>query len=613
MFSSLATRFYISFLVFFLLVLSAHSRPKESKVFYNFLDVEGKSSAVEFGEGESRTCFSYWRNPNGYCNNRAKPMEGARDTAQLSYIPGEEGNTRTLQSARTVANFITTQKEGEDIFNSERLSDFTTFFGQFLDHNMVHTNEDSEKEKPITLDRSDRLVTDFPTGELPFKGSKRAALPSTANSKVTDLKRPVNCLPAAIDLVGVYSAKVMFAELLRTKKDGLLYSQRKKGIEYLPKASKLDVMVTLPGVQEPTEQKLKKNRKRFFVAGDPRANENKVLTSFHTLFLREHNRLARIVKSRISESEVPAEFFAVRNTTVRAVAYDELIFQFAKRLNEAQFQGIVALEYFPAMTGRSLVDDGTRPVSSLFHIATNSPTWSDVFTTAAFRTGHTMVGNVIEQRDAQWKLTKTIELKKLFFSKAKLLIKDSIEDVLRGAMMHRAQEIDVNVVFPLRNILFSNVKGLRENVDLLALNLQRGRDHGLPSYNVIREKLQLERATAFSDITSDRNLQGLLDSAYNGDVESVEAWVGLMAEDRARRSPMGTTNLNIWIKEFFQVLTGDRFLFTMRNSYHELLQSKFNKEVTDIIEGRRAMKQVIADNTEIDLQSMPESVWRVSP
>lgn len=39
----------------------------------------------------------------------------------------------------------------------------------------------------------------------------------------------------------------------------------------------------------------KNDRFRSFLAGDVRANENLILTSYHTVFLREHNRLCDIV------------------------------------------------------------------------------------------------------------------------------------------------------------------------------------------------------------------------------------------------------------------------------------------------------------------------------
>ena len=60
--------------------------------------------------------------------------------------------------------------------------------------------------------------------------------------------------------------------------------------------------------------------------------------------------------------------------------------------------------------------------------------------------------------------------------------------------------------------------------DLAALNIQRGRDMGVASYNNLREAMGLKRAEAFSDITSDADLAARLKALY-GDTDLVDAWV----------------------------------------------------------------------------------------
>ena len=65
-----------------------------------------------------------------------------------------------------------------------------------------------------------------------------------------------------------------------------------------------------------------------------------------------------------------------------------------------------------------------------------------------------------------------------------------MEAILNGMMGQNAESYDVNVVSDVTESLFANV-GLGS--DLVARNIQRGRDHGLPGYNEFREEAKLER------------------------------------------------------------------------------------------------------------------------
>lgn len=523
------------------------------------------------------TCYPYHRSIDGFCNNDARVMEGTTDSAQFSYDDARSNllaKGSNLLSARQISNIIGQQYTS--VPNKNGLTDFVTFFAQFLDHNIFATGTDKDDTLPIAIPRDDPVLCNFTTMKMmPFARSTRGCVPGKARSIV----RPINCLTSVIDLAGVYGSKKEQAAQLRTMKNGLLKVQTKKKKEFLPKFKKMSMVgMTLP-----------KNgsKKKFFAAGDHRANENPVLAALHTLFLREHNRIARELKNlNIGQGDYDT--------------MDEALYQYAKRVNEASFQQIVAREFYPAMTGLKL------PTNLGYDKSVNHAV-SDLFSTCAYRVGHTLVGEEIHIRNKQNKIQKVVPVTELFFNPSKVLKKYGIEGFLRGAVQHIAEEIDIKVVDALRNHLFTNVEGEEFNVDLLALNIQRGRDHNIPSFNEIRTMFGFEPYENWDEITSDVDIQTALSTAYRK-IDDVEAWVGLMAEDH-EDGPMGPTLTKVWLTEFTRVLSGDKFLYTTPTFHPQLYFRVYTRQINDIIQGRRTMKNIIADNSDISYSELPESIW----
>ena len=78
-------------------------------------------------------------------------------------------------------------------------------------------------------------------------------------------------------------------------------------------------------------------REDCFAGGDDRTNDGVSLMTFHTLFVREHNRLA--------------EKLAELNPTWD----DERLFQKARKINIAQYQHIVYKEFLPLLIGMTTI------------------------------------------------------------------------------------------------------------------------------------------------------------------------------------------------------------------------------------------------------------------
>lgn len=406
---------------------------------------------------------------------------------------------------------------------------------------------------------------------FPFERSMRANIGSGG------VQRPLNTLSSALDLDAVYGvnserninalrgfdSNSEVSALLKTSRDNLL-------------PLNTDGFVNAPDTS-----------KKFFIAGDHRSNEHPVLTAFHTIFLREHNRLVKEIQNRIG-------------TSVSQVVYEA-----ARAMNIAQFQKIVFEQFYPAAVGSTLPKyTGYKPDVD--------PTISDIFSGAAFRFGHTMVSNTVPRRNSRNERLTPLSMAQLFFRPASVFTSKLMEDILRGTAKESAQEVDTSVVDVLRNQLFENVNG-EEGFDLISINLQRGRDHALPSYNRVRQLFGFSQARTFSQITRNRTVAARLSRAYRGRVNDVELFVGLLAEDHVHGSTFGRTMNAVWKREFTRLRDGDQFLYLRTDKFPSLVKNHFKDWITKL--RRRdgiTLREIILKNSPINDLHLPRNIFKLS-
>jgi hypothetical protein len=97
-------------------------------------------------------------------------------------------------------------------------------------------------------------------------------------------------------------------------------------------------------------------------------------------------------------------------------------------------------------------------------------------------------------------------------------------------------------------------------IDLIAVDIQRGRDLGLPSYNQSRLLYGLPAVTSFAQITSDPTVQAQLQKIY-GSVDKIDVFVGGMAEDHVPGAMLGPLFEAIIKDQFTRTRAGDRFWY----------------------------------------------------
>ena len=114
--------------------------------------------------------------------------------------------------------------------------------------------------------------------------------------------------------------------------------------------------------------------------GDGRANEQLNLIAMHTIWMREHNRIAKALENLNPGWD------------------DEKLFQESRRILIAEYQHIIYNEWLPLILGKSVMMlSGMMPIqsgysdNSAFYSENFDPRVTNEFATAAFRFGHSLI------------------------------------------------------------------------------------------------------------------------------------------------------------------------------------------------------------------------------
>ena len=93
--------------------------------------------------------------------------------------------------------------------------------------------------------------------------------------------------------------------------------------------------------------------------------------------------------------------------------------------------------------------------------------------------------------------------------------------------------------------------------------------------------------------------------AIHGDVDEVDAFVGMVAEPHVPGSDLGELQLAMWKRQFEAVRDGDRF-FYLDDPSLETIRRRFG------IDYRRSLREIIVANTDLDDADLQRNVFRVA-
>ena len=451
-------------------------------------------------------------------NQADTPLTRMTDQAYNDGISAMAGVNRP--NPRSISNILLSQSEL--VYADNYASDFLWQWGQFLDHDIdltdgVHPPEHAD----IPIPAGDPLFDPDNTGTKTMSFNRSIYDPNSGTD-TKNYRQQLNEITAWIDASNVYGSSEERAMALR-RLDGSGKLKTSKG-------RRLPFNVDgLPNAGGPSDT--------LFLAGDVRANEQIGLTAMHTLFVREHNRLAKKIARK------------------HPWYSDEQIYQAARRIVAAQMQVITYNEFLPVLLGKHAI-----PKYKGYKRKTDARLANE-FSTAAFRLGHSLLSPNLKRiyKKRNKFIIEDVPLRDAFFAPYRLTEESNIGPLLRGLAYQQCQELDIQVIDDVRNFLFGQPGN--GGFDLASLNIQRGRDHGLMSYNETRIKLGMTPAASFSDITSDPDVQAKLSAAYGGNIELVDLWPGGLAEDKVPGAMVGPTFYYILRDTFIRLRDGDRFWY----------------------------------------------------
>ncbi|KAK7084550.1 hypothetical protein SK128_015650 [Halocaridina rubra] len=357
-------------------------------------------------------------------------------------------------------------------------------------------------------------------------------------------REQLNQQSSYLDASLIYGIKPETVNALRTFQKGLLKVQVTKEDQILlpPSSQKLD------GCN--TEQNFKKGE-FCFVAGDGRVNEQMLLTFHQTVWAREHNRVARELKLKNKQWN------------------DELLFQETRRIVIAELQHITYNEYLPTVLPafvlkRMKLMPGTEGEQSSDYNSEMHVDISNAFATAAFRFGHSAVSDFIQRINSHG-IVKSQALSTLFFNPFSLYEKNEVANIARGATGQPASKVDTHFSEEIAGKLFRG--SLPFGLDLPAINIQRGRDHGIPGYVKWREHCGLSEVKTFEDLSfeMDADVINSMKALYK-DVADIDLYIGGLAERPFLEGLVGPTFACVIADQFMRIKIGDRFWYENKDS-----------------------------------------------
>ncbi|KAJ8379307.1 hypothetical protein SKAU_G00000850 [Synaphobranchus kaupii] len=552
-----------------------------------------------------------YRTATSVCNNKKYSRRGASNTPFARWLPAQyqddvslpvgwdrdlQVNGQLLPLVREVSNRIL-RTANEDVVSDDIYTHLVTIFGQWTDHDLTFTPhspsirsfskgidcEDScertEPCFPITIPKGDtRLSSDSETC-MPF--SRSAPGCGTGNTGfifgASNVRQQMNALTAFLDMGQVYGSTDILSRDLRdlTNDGGLMRVNARftdNGRELLPS---INMSVNICATRNSIKGTTNLEEVPCFIAGDVRVDENIALTSMHTLMMREHNRLARALYQLNPQWS------------------SETLYQEARKIMGGYSQVITFRDYLYHIVGPDFI---SRFLSTYPGYDENvDPSIANVFATAAYRFAHLAVQPFVFRLDENYNdhpQYPSVLLHTAFVAPWRVVFEGGVDPILRGLVGRKAKlNVQDHMMHDeMRERLFQFSSKLA--LDLGALNMQRGRDHGLPGYNAWRGFCGLSQPQTeyeLAEVLNNTDLARKLMELY-GTPNNIDTWLGGIAEPFVRGGRVGPLFACIIATQFQRIRQGDRLWWEREGVFTSRQRESLS---------RASFARILCDNTGI--------------
>lgn len=497
---------------------------------------------------ECKVTHHRYRRFDGKCNNigPGKSLWGSAGYPMERILPPAYGNGvsssrvlshdgRFLPSSRVVSDTMFT-----DLHVPHRKHNVLMMqLGQFLVHDISRNKAGATDAKCCLPDNSHREPHPSPACS-PIRVSSKDTFYAQFNVKCMHFVRTAmaprdRCqvghgrqlseVTHFIDGSGIYGSSKKVANELRSHQGGRL-----KSIEHRHMHNEL-----LP--LEETEGACSKKARACFKAGDNRLNQVITLVACHTLFLREHNRIARSLEK------------------INPHWNDDVLFHETRRIVSAELQHIIFNEYLPKVIGpdfMEMYDLHTSRGYSKFYNPEKNPALTSEFSAAAFRFGHSTVPGQLAFPKGQVNTHET------YFDPSSLTEPKFFDELFHGIMTQPMEEVDDKFTHSMTWFL-NPEEGHKYGRDIAATNIHRERDHSIQSYNYYQQLSGREVKRSFADYGPGHGEK--LSQLYSHP-DDVDLYVGGMLEPPVRGGVVGQTFAEIISDQFSRLMQGDRYFYS---------------------------------------------------